>query len=250
LDATSAEDLTIVELEKLQKKSPLFLLNLMQVLEPMANQYKPKIWCITRGVQNVNEQDSASSFAMATLWGMLSVIGYQEHTEYFGGLIDMDPAKPSDEAEMLFDDLVGTFNTDLTAYRNGSRYMPLMIEAPEVYSDLPEVQFKSNGSYLITGGLGGLGTLVARWMAENCAGQLILMGRTKLPPRSEWNSLSKEDPSFQKVKEILKLEAMGGHIHIASVDVGNEQQLSGYLDNYKKENWPPIRGLFHAAGIS
>ena len=37
--------------------------------------------------------------------------------------------------------------------------------------------FRADASYLITGGLGGFGLAVARWMAERGAGTLVLMGR-------------------------------------------------------------------------
>src|SRR5262249_49568965 len=39
------------------------------------------------------------------------------------------------------------------------------------------VTFRADASYLITGGLGGFGLAVARWMAERGAGTLVLAGR-------------------------------------------------------------------------
>ena len=47
------------------------------------------------------------------------------------------------------------------------------------------LRWRPDGSYLITGGLGDLGLLVARWMVEQGARRLILLGRTKLPAALE-----------------------------------------------------------------
>ena len=38
-------------------------------------------------------------------------------------------------------------------------------------------------------------------------------------------------------------------MHLAAVDVGDEAQLRAYIDEYRAEGWPPIRGVVHAAGV-
>ena len=38
-------------------------------------------------------------------------------------------------------------------------------------------------------------------------------------------------------------------MHLASVDVADERGLSGFLDAFRAEGWPPIRGVVHAAGV-
>ncbi|PYS76017.1 MAG: hypothetical protein DMF66_17045, partial [Acidobacteria bacterium] len=58
-----------------------------------------------------------------------------------------------------------------------------------------EVAFKPDASYLITGGLGGLGLVVARWMVERGARHLLLMGRS--------------GPSAAARRALDELEALG-----------------------------------------
>src|SRR6202030_1330747 len=41
----------------------------------------------------------------------------------------------------------------------------------------------------------------------------------------------------------------GASVHLASVDVADEQELTGFLDKFRGEGWPPIRGVVHAAGV-
>ena len=50
---------------------------------------------------------------------------------------------------------------------------------------LPKLPLKPRGVYLITGGLGGIGLTLARWLAANTSARLMLTARTPLPPREE-----------------------------------------------------------------
>ena len=109
--------------------------------------------------------------------------------------------------------------------------------------------WRPDGSYLITGGLGDLGLLVARWMVEQGARRLILLGRTKLPPRASWSSAEAGSRLAHQIAAIRELEALGASVHLASVDVADEGQLSAFLDEFRAEGWPPIRGVVHAAGV-
>jgi acyl carrier protein len=45
------------------------------------------------------------------------------------------------------------------------------------------------------------------------------------------------------------MESLGASVHLASVDVADEGELSGFLDKFRAEGWPPIRGVVHAAGV-
>ena len=113
----------------------------------------------------------------------------------------------------------------------------------------PPLRWRTDGSYLISGGLGDLGLLVARWMVEQGARRLILLGRTKLPPRSNWSSVETGSRLARQIAAIRELESLGASVHLASVDVADEGELSAFLDEFRAEGWPPIRGVVHAAGV-
>ena len=101
--------------------------------------------------------------------------------------------------------------------------------------------FSEDGTYLITGGLGGLGLLVARWMIEKGAKNLVLMARSKA--------------NSQQKQEIQALEALGGNITVAQGDVSNKEQLANILENIQTTTpvppspQPPLKGIIHAAGV-
>ena len=108
---------------------------------------------------------------------------------------------------------------------------------------------RPDASYLITGGLWGLGFEVARWLARKGARHLVLLGRTELPARREWDTLHPDTRIGQQVANIRALEATGVAVHYASVDVTNEQQLSLFVQNLRTQKQPAIRGIIHAASV-
>lgn len=97
-----------------------------------------------------------------------------------------------------------------------------------------KIAVRSNGTYLITGGLGGLGLTVARWLADQEAGHLILMGR------------SGTSATAQAV--IAELEEVGTQVTVARADVTQPETVASVLEQIK-EPLPPLRGVIHAAGI-
>ena len=80
---------------------------------------------------------------------------------------------------------------------------------------------------------------------------MILLGRTKLPPRSSWSSLEGRNSHWLvKSTAIRELEAMGASVHLGAVDVADEGAVERFfLDEFRAEGWPPIRGVVHAAGV-
>src|SRR5690606_35676007 len=79
------------------------------------------------------------------------------------------------------------------------------------------------------------------------ARRIVLMGRTPMPPRREWAALP-AGTLATRAQAVLRLEALGASVHLASVDVGDPSALSAWIDDYRGENWPPIREIVHCAG--
>jgi len=138
---------------------------------------------------------------------------------------------------------------DQIAFRQGRRYAGRLVRKRRSATQEAALSWRTDGSYLITGGLGDLGLSVARWMVEQGARRLILLGRTKLPPRAHWNSAEAGSRLAHQIAAIRQMEALGACVHLAAVDVADEGQLSAFLDEFRTEGWPPIRGIVHAAGV-
>jgi acyl transferase domain-containing protein/acyl carrier protein len=249
LDACSPGEITEASLTAAQTMGCGTVLPLIQELARAEWRDLPGLWLVTRAAQAAGEGHSPLDVAQAPLWGMGRVIA-QEHTALWGGLVDVEPGtSPRDAAHWLWEEISTPDGEDQIAFRQGRRYVARLVRKTKSTVQRTALAWPTNGSYLITGGLGDLGLAVARWMVKQGARRLILMGRTKLPPRSNWNAVEAGSRLADRVRAIQELEALGASVHLASVDVADEGQLRAFLDQFGAEGWPPIRGVVHAAGI-
>ncbi|MDC0708727.1 type I polyketide synthase [Stigmatella sp. ncwal1] len=100
----------------------------------------------------------------------------------------------------------------------------------------PRVPIATDGAYLITGGLGGLGLRVARWLLERGADQVILVSRRR--------------PSDEVQSRLRELEAIApgeARVVVALGDVARAQDLERILDSIGRSR--RLRGIVHAAGF-
>ncbi len=93
---------------------------------------------------------------------------------------------------------------------------------------------RADGSYLVTGGLGGLGLEVAQWLVEAGAKHITLVSRSA--------------PSPAAAATIAALRAAGAEIDVQSADIGDRNQVARVLEAMPAA-WPPLRGIIHGAGV-
>jgi acyl transferase domain-containing protein/aryl carrier-like protein len=106
--------------------------------------------------------------------------------------------------------------------------------APATVAPLDEpVLFRGDGSYLITGGLGGFGLAIADWMVARGAGAIVLMGR-------------RGAHSTEAQQAVARLEARGARIVVRAADLVREAELTDVLAAIDRD-LPPLRGVVHAA---
>ncbi|KAF2181154.1 KR-domain-containing protein [Zopfia rhizophila CBS 207.26] len=97
--------------------------------------------------------------------------------------------------------------------------------------------FDPNMTYIVAGGLGGIGRSITKWMVRNGARNLFLPSR----PRSDGHSASRK--AF-----LAELRAEGVTVEAPFCDVGNREQLEAAL-NVCSQNMPPIKGCIHSAMV-
>ena len=92
-----------------------------------------------------------------------------------------------------------------------------------------------DGTYLITGGAGGLGLSTAEWLVEQGARHLLLTGRSGAASEAARQA-------------VAKMRADGVSVVVAKADVSDERQVAGVIEEIRR-SMPPLRGVIHAAGI-
>jgi phthiocerol/phenolphthiocerol synthesis type-I polyketide synthase B len=228
--------------------TPFLPLRLLQAVLAARWTVPPRLWLATSGAQAVTT-DARVSVDQAALWGAARVIA-EEHPEFWGGLADLDPADPVADAADLARHLLASRGhgdrdgEDQVAWRRRRRHaLRLVADSGEGSA----VTLRADAAYLITGGLGDIGLHIARELAERGARRLVLLGRTPLPERAHWSTVAADTTAGARIAAIRALEAQGVAVQVAAVDVGDEAALAAFLDRYRAEAWPPIRGVVHAA---
>ncbi|HJV95126.1 MAG TPA: SDR family NAD(P)-dependent oxidoreductase, partial [Albitalea sp.] len=203
---------------------------------------------VTRGARVATADDAARlAVAQAPLWGLAAAVA-EEHPALWGGCLDLDPAaEPSQHAAWLFDELA-VAGLRCAAQRGALRLAPRLrrLDAAAAHQPAP---LRPDATYLITGGLGGVGLQVARWLVARGARHLAILGRTPLAPRTQWATLPADSRDAAAAQAVRGLEALGASVRYASVDVGDAAALQGFLADHAAQAWPPIRGVVHAAGV-
>lgn len=106
---------------------------------------------------------------------------------------------------------------------------PFAAAAPEAPA------FSADGSYLITGGFGGLGAEVARWLAGQGAGQIALVSRR-----------GGATPGAERL--IRDLERAGARVSTHAVDMADADAVEALVRSLCSDA-TPLKGVFHAAGV-
>jgi myxalamid-type polyketide synthase MxaB len=99
----------------------------------------------------------------------------------------------------------------------------------------PVVLFKPDATYLITGGLGGIGQVMLRWMVAKGARSLAIVSRK-----------SGNHPETQQL--VGELRAAGALVTIFQADTASMDAMKSVIDEIQTK-LPRLRGVFHAAGV-
>ncbi|MBM7443060.1 type I polyketide synthase [Streptomyces sp. HB132] len=194
------------------------------------------LWCLTRGAVSVDGSGPLTGPAQAQVWGLGRVIGL-EHPDRWGGLIDL-PAEPDERtAAQVCRLLAGAGDEDQLAVRPQGVFARRLGRSPAGPRPAVPSRWKPRGTALITGGMGALGSHVARWLASNGAEHLVLTGR-----RGE------ATPGALALKD--ELGALGARVTLAACDVADPEALSALVKELAQDDTAPVRTVVHAAGES
>jgi len=188
----------------------------------------PRLWLITRDGLVVHDGETGDP-AVGGLKGLIRVLAY-EHPDLRATLVDVDPA--ADVVATVMTELDSPGNDDVIAWRGQHRYAQRLsrtkLPQPEGNSAI-----RADGSYIVTGGLGGVGLVVARWLVDGGAGRVVLNGRS-LPSEVARIDLAE----LERNAEVVYVQG-----DIAQPDVA--EQLVGAAEATGR----PLRGVVHSAAV-
>lgn len=219
---------------------------------------------VANGAQRVG--DEALLFPdKATALGPCAVIP-REFPNVSCAFIDVDLGAPRNngkrnpQAEALAARLAGDVASELSAqpgtrviaWRDGVRWERHLTAFRQPATAVPTPRLREGGVYLLTGGLGGIGGVIAEWLAREYRAKLVLIGRTPLPQRSDWDDwLDKHDAGDsigQAIQKVRQLEKLGATVLPVAADVAVAERMKEVVAEARAA-FKDIHGVFHAAGV-
>jgi len=229
LDAAAAEQDGVAGLRAAQGRG---VVNVLHLVHALADGAAARLWVLTSGVQGIDGSPTPVSVAQAPLWG-LGRVAALEHPELRPTLVDLDPCLDAAAAAWIADELLADDAETQVAVRAGERHVARLVRPAAPRTALVDA-VREDATYLVTGGLGALGLLVARWLVERGARHLVLVGRRGAGGAAE--------------QELRALRGAGAEVRVSRADVGDERALAQVLAD-AAASMPPLRGIVHAAGV-
>jgi acyl transferase domain-containing protein/NAD(P)-dependent dehydrogenase (short-subunit alcohol dehydrogenase family) len=251
LDATPTSAITAASLAAEPLPGAASLLEVVRSLDSRVWPGDPKLWIVTRGATVVQDADREMlSVAQAPVRSLARVVE-AEHPTRYASCVDIDASATPDEQVTRFEvELACGGDEPAVALRGGKRFVQRLTSFRDAGAGRP-IKFRADSCYLISGGLGGIGLFVARWMIAQGARHLMILGRTTLPARADWRALeaSPQSSAGTRVAAIRELEALGAAIHYFPIDVSDAVALPAVLEQWRADARPPIRGVIHTAAV-
>jgi amino acid adenylation domain-containing protein len=165
--------------------------------------------------------------------------------------VDFESGNATECAAQIVAEMASVRDNTTVAFRGSERFVEML--DPLNLSAAPERRrLQLRGVYLITGGLGGIGLVVAKHLAREFNARLVLVTRSPLPPEAEWevavNDLHQTEANKQRIRKLLEIRAVAGGLLVAQGDVTNLDQMRDVVAG-ARQHFGKIDGIFHAAGI-
>lgn len=205
---------------------------------------------LATALQQVKQQELLAP-PKATILGACAVLA-QEYLTFSYRSLDLDLAMLEQEhlAEMLLAEFAAPSSERTIAYRSGLRYVqtyrPLHLE-----SNQPPL--RQRGVYLITGGLGGIGMVLADYLARAHQARLVLVSRSAFPVRQDWPDWlsvhEPDEPVARQIRQFQAMEELGAEILLLQADVAESEQMQEVVRQVT-DHFGVLHGVLHAAGIT
>ena len=249
LDVPKSDEMTAKELRKWQIYGCGSALHVIQAMAGSKQAKKIGLYLITCGAQPSPRTKRLESPFQAPLWGIGRTAAI-EHSSFWGGLVDLDPDEDADTSAMRLIRTIGTDGReDQCMFREGRLYTPRLRPInPDDLESRP-LKIHENGSYLVTGGLGGIGFETSCWLHQKGARHLLIIGRTPISEQDRLNTSEKNNRHQQQLLRIRKLEEMGMKVTYFCGDAGDDAVFDQIQEALANDQIPPLRGIIHCAGI-
>lgn len=211
-----------------------------------------EIYAIINKLEDVTGND-AVDINKSLITGPSKVIPYEFFNISFK-IIDINKEVVSKEAfySNLSKEIIIPSEYYTVALRGKNRWVKdfLKVELPKAQKE--KLNIKSDGVYVVTGGLGGMGLTIAEYLSEYKA-TLILLTRSNFPSEDLWEELAESKDSKEELSRILNklvlFKSNKARVEVHSCELSNQEHVKKLFSDIKKK-FGKISGIFHCAGVN
>ena len=237
---SAAESASLEELEKRQETGLFSVMRLAQALMMQAGPRDPMLFLAAgNDLNHFHEQTKTRPrFEHAAILGMLKSIS-QESPGLICRHVDLRLANPEENAQRIFEELQSHSRDQEALYRAGTRYVRRLDRVKMASEDLSPLPIAPGGLYLLSGGLGGIGSELAKYLLQEFKAHVILAGRSAL-----------DSARTGVLRSLQDLAATtGGTVTYESFDIGDPQAVERVVRQAEAHCGRVLAGIFHLAGV-
>jgi acyl transferase domain-containing protein/acyl carrier protein len=165
--------------------------------------------------------------------------------------VDFESGQAGDCAAQVIAEMEAIRESAVVAYREGQRFEE-SLDRFDLSAAPEQHRLKRGGVYLITGGAGGIGLVVAEHLAREFNARLVLVSRSTLPSEAQWEAFlsdsSQTERDKERIRKLLEIRSVAGGLLLAQADVTDLNQMREVVARAHKV-FGKIDGAFQAAGI-
>ncbi|OYQ64851.1 hypothetical protein B9G53_09735 [Pseudanabaena sp. SR411] len=247
---------SLEELEQAQEYGLYSLLFLVQALVQETNQAPIKLQVVSSHAQAVIDNE-AIAYAKTPLLGITKAIPAEipwlncQHID-----LSHSGESLSNHTAFILQEF-STLSKELEiSYRDGQRFVSRLARVDFSQSPKQEIPFKQGGTYLLTGGLGGIGLEIAKYLRREYQARLLIVGRTPLPPRNLWaehiqqsSHISNKILAYQTLEQIDNRSDRHSKIIYQAADITDFEMLQSTIAQAQKQWQSNLDGIIHLAGL-
>ena len=255
------------------------LIYLTQALEAQLFDDRIQLVVVSNQIHAVTGQETLCP-EKSTILGACKVIP-QENLNIFCRAIDLEILASGKWADApILDQLIAECLSEVSdlvvAYRDTTRWVqtfePVHLESVAVFprgedrlglkgedalglkgEDKPSPLLREQGVYLITGAFGGVGPVLAEYLAKSVHARLVLVGRSAFPAKEGWQDWLENhegnDAISRKIRQLQQVEAAGAELLLLQADVADPIQIQRVIQQ-TLQRFGTLHGVIHAAGIT
>ena len=222
-------------LEQAQALGALSVILLTQALADRADySLSPALYIVGTQMQSLDRAEPLA-YEKATTLGVVKTLVQEPGPWSRVRHIDLEYRSMADQVALLSGELESDDPEIEIAYRGGVRWAPRLQRVDSLPAAAGALPFRAGGHYLLAGGLGGIGTQLARLLLTDYQAKLLLIGRTELSKNRDKQTIVEE------------LRNLGGEVQYEALDLGDIERLRAVAAKAESAWGAPFDGVIHLA---